>query len=630
MDLAAFVAHHVQLLQQERLAEVKETQRLFAHRSDAELEARGVMLRKLVVHDMEPGLGGRVHAVLQSNRAGPLPAHRFGPGDVVGLSAQADGAKATPMVTGIIARVQREQITVALDDEDAELPSMIRLSRLSSDVTQKRHVQALQGLRREKLGAPQRLVDVCFGVRDPESSLCPTDEEFVPLDQTLDRSQRAAVCAALRATNLALIHGPPGTGKTTAVVEVIRQSVALGMHVLACAPSNVAVDNLAERLVASGLRIVRLGQPMRVLPAVVEHTLAAQVANAPEQKLLRDVRRELQVLNQRLLRADRSERAELRAGLRRLRNEQRDLESAIVQGLLDTADVVLATTTGAGDYTLGNRVFEVVIVDEAAQAIEAATWIPLLRAHKAVLAGDHCQLPPFVQSEEAALCGLATSLFERLVHGPHGPTMSRMLTMQYRMHERIQSYSSATFYNNALTPADSVRGHLLAMLPLVTTSADTTAPLVFIDTAGCGHEESAGGEDGSKHNEGEVQVVVRHVTSLLEAGVLATAIALVTPYNAQVQALRNALGDHEGLEIGTIDGVQGREKEAVIISLVRSNEQGQVGFLSELRRLNVALTRARRHLCVIGDSATLSCHPDLARLVEHLQLHGEHRSAWPE
>jgi ATP-dependent RNA/DNA helicase IGHMBP2 len=208
--------------------------------------------------------------------------------------------------------------------------------------------------------------------------------------------------------------------------------------------------------------------------------------------------------------------------------------------------------------------------------------------------------------------------------------MSRMLTVQYRMHERIQSYSSATFYNNALTPADSVRGHLLAMLPLVTTSADTTAPLVFIDTAGCGHEESAGGEDGSKHNEGEVQVVVRHVTSLLEAGVLATAIALVTPYNAQVQALRNALGDHEGLEIGTIDGVQGREKEAVIISLVRSNEQGQVGFLSELRRLNVALTRARRHLCVIGDSATLSCHADLARLVEHLQLHGEHRSAWPE
>jgi ATP-dependent RNA/DNA helicase IGHMBP2 len=628
LDLAHFVAHQQQLLQQERQAEVQETQRLLQQRTEAELEARGIVLRKLAVQDLEPGLGGRVHAVLQPSRGGSLPAHRFGPGDVVSLAEQIEGGKIVEAARGIVARVQRERITIALDDEDADLPSVLRLSRLSSDVTFQRQLQALQGLRRDKLGAPQRLVEVCFGSRDPSSNPRPSDAEFAPLDATLDASQRAAVLAALRANELALIHGPPGTGKTTAVVEVIRQSVARGMHVLACAPSNVAVDNLAERLVASGLRIVRIGQPMRVLPAVVEHTLAVQVANSPEQKLLRDVRRELQLLNQRLLRADRRERAELRHGLRTLRAEQRQLESAIVQGLLDTADVVLATTTGAADQVLGDRMFELVVVDEAAQALEAATWIPLLRAPKAVLAGDHWQLPPVVQSEAAAKGGLATTLFERLAKGPRGKELSRMLTVQYRMHEKIQAWSSATFYDGALTPADAVRSHVLATLPEVTTTQDTEQPLLFLDTAGCGHEESQGDEDGSKHNDGEAQVVIRHVQALLEAGVPPAAIAVITPYNAQVQALRRSLEGIEGLEIGTVDGVQGREKEAVVISLVRSNEHGEVGFLAELRRLNVALTRARRHLCVVGDSATLSCHADLSRLVEHLQAHGEHRSAW--
>jgi ATP-dependent RNA/DNA helicase IGHMBP2 len=169
---------------------------------------------------------------------------------------------------------------------------------------------------------------------------------------------------------------------------------------------------------------------------------------------------------------------------------------------------------------------------------------------------------------------------------------------------------------------------VLADLPDVTTTQDTEQPLLFLDTAGCGHDESQGSEDGSKHNEGEAQVVIRHVQALLDAGVAPGAIAVITPYNAQVQALRRSLDGIEGLEIGTVDGVQGREKEAVVISLVRSNEHGEVGFLAELRRLNVALTRARRHLCVVGDSATLSCHADLAHLVEHLQAHGEHRSAW--
>ncbi len=609
----------------ERHAEVEQVRRLLATRSETELEERGVLLRRLAVADLEPGLGGALHAILQPSRGGALPPHRFGPGDVVALDA---GERTEQLATGIVARVRHDQLAIALDDDDAELPPVVRVSRIAPDVTYRRLGQALSALRGERPKEQRRLIDVCFSRREPQFAGRPTLESLQPFDANLDASQRAAVVHALTAEEIALIHGPPGTGKTTAVVEVIRQAVARGEHVLACAPSNVAVDNLAERLLQCGLRIVRIGQPMRVLPAVVEHTLAVQVQNAPEQQLLRDVRRELQTVQRGFLRASRAQRADLVQLRRRLRAEQRQLESAIVQGLIHEADVVLATTTGAGDHALHDRMFELVVVDEAAQAFEAATWLPLLRAHRAVLAGDHCQLPPTVLSEAAAKGGLSTTLFERLSAPPHGAALSRMLTVQYRMHRAIQSWSAATFYGGALEPAAAVRDHLLTDLDGITTTDATTVPLLFLDTAGCGHDESLGDEDGSKQNPGEAAVVARHVEALLQAGLPARDLAVVTPYSAQVRLLQERLRGHADLEVGTIDGLQGREKEAIVLSLVRSNERGDTGFLGELRRLNVALTRARRHLCVVADSATLAGHAGLAAMVEHLQAHGEYRSAW--
>lgn len=628
LDLDAFVARHLQLLATERQAEVAQVQQLWATRPADELAARGVLLRRLAVADLEPGLGGALLAVLRPSRGGPLPAHRFAPGDVVALGA-ADarpGAEGAP--TGVVARVRADELAVALDDEEQELPPLVQLARIAPDVTFRRMQAALQELGRPRKAADARLVDLCFLRREPGPPAALPAPPDAPFDAALDASQLAAVAHALAAPELALIHGPPGTGKTTAVVEVIRRAVAAGGRVLACAPSNVAVDNLAERLVAAGLRIVRIGQPVRVLPAVVEHTLAVQVAAAPEQRLLRDVRRDLGEQQRRLQRAPRSERRAQRDELRRLRREQRQLEQAIVQGLLDTAQVVLATATGAADQSLGDRTFDLVVLDEAAQALEAQSWIPLLRGRRAVLAGDHCQLPPTVLSEQAARDGLAVTLFERLMQGPLAAGLGRMLTVQYRMHAAIQAWSSATFYGGALAPAAAVAGHTLPELPGVAATDATRPPLLFLDTAGCGHEESPGDEEGSRDNAGEAAVAVAHVRALLEAGVPARDLGVLTPYNAQVQRLRAALAGHEELEIGTVDALQGREKEAVVVSLVRSNDRGQVGFLAEMRRLNVALTRARRHLCVVGDSATLAAHPDLAALVAHLQEHGEHRSAW--
>ncbi|HLQ39135.1 MAG TPA: IGHMBP2 family helicase [Planctomycetota bacterium] len=627
IDLATFVARHVELLQQERDAELAEVRALLATRSEAELEARGVTLRRLAVADLEPGFGGGLHAVLQPSRGGPLPAHRFGPGDVVALMAPDQARAAAVGVQGVVARIAEDAITIALDDDEVDLPPLVRLDRLAPDVTFRRLVAALQDLQQQRRGDPARLREVCFELREPEFAPAPAAAPAW-FDPTLDATQRQAVLHALAAQQLALIHGPPGTGKTTAVVEVIRQAVAQRQRVLACAPSNVAVDNLAERLLRAGVRAVRLGHPARMLASVQEHSLAALVDAAGEQKIRRDLRRELHEQQRRLGKAkSRAERNQLRNGLRALRREQRDLDHAITAGILDGADVVLATTTGAADRLLAERTFELVVIDEAAQALEAACWIPLQRGRRAVLAGDHRQLPPTILSAAAATGGLARTLFERLAEGPRGEAITRMLTVQYRMHATIMAWSSSTLYGGRLEAAASVRAHRLADLPGVVATAATTEAMLFLDTAGCGHDESPGDEEGSKANAGEAALVVRHVRGLLEAGVAAADIGVITPYNAQVQLLRSQLAV-PGLEIGTVDGLQGREKEAVVISLVRSNEQGEVGFLADLRRLNVALTRARRHLCVVGDSATLSHDRDLAGFVAHCQAHATWRSAF--
>lgn len=626
MDRSSFVQEQLRLLGLERDAEIAAAERLLQLRSDAELIARGVSLLRLEVADLEPGFGGRLHAILRPSRGGELPSHRFGPGDVVAVRA---GRGEPPLCSGVIVRARGDQVIVALDDDDVDLPGLVRIDQVATDVTFRRLGAALRELARDRKGDAARFVDVLFGEREPTSGGRPRSDEITWFDPALDASQREAIGLALRSEQIALIHGPPGTGKTTATVELIRQVVARDGRVLACAPSNVAVDNLAERLVRAGLRVVRLGHPARVQAHVRDVSLAEQVAQAPEQKLLRDVRREIEQGLRAVQRAkSRSDRAAAREQVRGLRREMRQLESAITRGLVDAAEVVLATTTGAADPMLAELQFGLVVVDEAAQALEAACWIPLQHATRAVLVGDHCQLPPTIQSAEAAAAGLAHTLFERLAASPHGPSFTSMLTRQYRMHARIMAWSADRFYDGRLQAADAVAGHLLTDLDGVATTEWTSEPLCFVDTAGCGHDETVGDDEGSKSNGGEAGLVAHVVTSLLEAGVPANAIAVVTPYNAQVQLLRERLGGIVGLEIGTVDGLQGREKEAVVVSLVRSNEDGSVGFLAELRRLNVALTRARRHLTIVGDSATLAHDRDLRQLVDHLQQHACYRSAF--
>jgi predicted DNA helicase len=386
-------------------------------------------------------------------------------------------------------------------------------------------------------------------------------------------------------------------------------------------------------LLAAGERAVRLGHPARVLPELRAHTLDLLVEEHHDVALARKLVKEAWAL---FRKADRYTRAKPEPGARRetrqearsLLADARRLEAMAVEHILDTADVLCATTTGLDDDLLGARRFDLLVIDEACQSTEPGCWIPLARAERVVLAGDHCQLPPTVLSGEALAQGFGVSLFERLI-GLYGRDVARRLAVQYRMHAAIMEFSSLEFYDAELTADAAVAGHRLCDLPGVSACPLTETPVEFIDTAGAGYEEQTEPDGESRLNPREAELVAAKVRALLEVGVAAEQIAVIAPYAAQVRLLRELL-DSPGLEIDSVDGFQGREKEAIVISLVRSNPAGEIGFLADVRRTNVALTRARRKLLVIGDSATLAADPFYRRLFEYFEGLGAYRTVWEE
>ncbi|MDA1166603.1 MAG: IGHMBP2 family helicase, partial [Planctomycetota bacterium] len=318
---------------------------------------------------------------------------------------------------------------------------------------------------------------------------------------------------------------------------------------------------------------------------------------------------------------------EMRQDAKRLKADVRMLEQQAIDSVLDNSDVVCATTT-LDESLLGDRRFDLVVIDEACQSTEPGSWMPVLRAERLVLSGDHFQLPPTVLSKQAANEGLEVSLLERLVQ-LYGDRVTRRLNVQYRMHDQIMRFSSEQFYDDSLVAHDSVREHLLSDLKHVEEQLVTIEPVTFIDTAGAGWEEELEPDGLSKRNLQEGELVLRKLVELLDAGLRSRDIGVIAPYAAQVRWLRQNSPD-ERVEIDTVDGFQGREKEAIIISLVRSNADGEIGFLADARRMNVALTRARRKLIVIGDSATIGGNNFFAALLEYFESIGAYRTVWEE
>nr|XP_034978617.1 DNA-binding protein SMUBP-2 isoform X2 [Zootoca vivipara] len=632
-----FVSRQLEMLKEEREAEISEARVWKESFSLKELQRKGVCLLKLEVASQRTGLYGRLLVTLQPRKHSSeteLPCNNFGPGDIVGLYETA--GQGDQLSTGLVTRITPKSITIAIDEPQSNLVSLdqgnsYRLLKLTNDVTYKRLKRALNTLSQYRSGPASGLIDVLFGSSEP------SDANNIKLlkyyNESLDASQKEAVCFSLAQKELAIIHGPPGTGKTTTVVEIILQAVQQGLKVLCCAPSNIAVDNLVERLAGCKERILRLGHPARLLESIQCHSLDAVLAHGDNAQIVADIRKDIDQAFVKTRKAqDKGERSHFLNEIKTLRKELKEREEAAMTEILTKANVILATNTGASSdgplKLLPENHFDLVVIDECAQAFEASCWIPLLKARKCVLAGDHKQLPPTIISHKAATEGLSLSLMERLIQ-KYDDHVVKMLTVQYRMHQTIMQWASTEMYGGRLSAHCSVAQHLLRDLPGVASTEETCIPLLLIDTAGCGLFELELEDEQSKGNEGEVRLASLHVQALVEAGVKARDIAVIAPYNLQVDMLRELLcHKYPDLEIKSVDGFQGREKEAVVLSFVRSNRKGEVGFLAEDRRLNVAITRARRHVAVICDSRTIGNHIFLKRLVDYMNQHGEVRTAF--
>ncbi len=647
------------LLEMESEAEAQQILEQIRRLSATEAEQSGCCLLGLVVRDEVNGLGGRFLLTLgKRDRSESLPWTRLQAGSPVLLSPQ--GSKGDTGWRGVVCERSEQTITVAFNEpiEDDGDQAIYRLDLSSDEAARLRQRQALQQARNAERDRLAELRAILLGEAEPRFTSSPQPSPASPptavggasapptavgglagdreerfFDPALNESQREAVRLALSAQDLAIIHGPPGTGKTTTVVEVVRQAVRRGRKVLVSAPSNLAVDNLLERLLAWGEKAVRLGHPARVLPQLREHTLDLMIEQHPDMRTARRLAKAAFALFRQASKFTRARpepghRQELRQNARGLLADARKLETQALEAILDETPILCCTTTGLDSEVIGRRRFDLLVIDEACQSTEPGCWIPLLRADRVVLAGDHCQLPPTILSPEAARQGFGVSLLERLV-ARFGDQVTRLLTVQYRMHQHIMDFSSLEFYDGRLTADESVREHRLCDLPGVTADPLSETPVEFIDTAGAGYDEEKEPDGESRLNPQEADLVTRKVKAILQLGVRPEDVAVIAPYAAQVRRLRQSL-DVPGLEIDSVDGFQGREKEVVVLSLVRSNTEGEIGFLGDVRRMNVALTRARRKLLVIGDSATLSILPFYQRLFEYFEMIGAYRTVWEE
>jgi ATP-dependent RNA/DNA helicase IGHMBP2 len=495
---------------------------------------------------------------------------------------------------------------------------------------------ALKSVVRAESGRLAELRDMLLGEKVVSFDVLPS---WRPAPFLNDR-QNEAVQLVHAANDVAVIHGPPGTGKTTTLVAAICQTLEKESQVMVCAPSNAAVDLLVERLSEKGVTVLRIGHPARIDDAILSQTLDAKISQHESYKDLKKLLKsaeEYRSLGRKYKRnfgrEERAQRKRLMDEAAKLKEDALSLENYILYDIFQQTQVVACTLVGANSQALKGMKFPYVFIDEAGQGLEPATWIPILKTNKVVFAGDHCQLPPTIKSFEAAKAGLNETLFEKVIKRQQDA--SRMLNLQYRMPEMIMGFSGMYFYNDELQAADNTERHFL--------KADEPV-MTFIDTAGSGFLEEQETETLSTFNAEEAKFTLRILEDLIQRTGVENIqnnnwdIGLISPYRAQVRRFRELLLEKdafptiqalsENLTVDTIDAFQGQERDIVVISLVRSNIQGEIGFLADTRRMNVALTRAKRKLIVIGDSSTLSNHGFYKAFLDYVDDHDLYKSRY--
>lgn len=597
----------------------------------------GLTWYPIVITNEEIGAGDYITIEVERTTNHNEP-HMFSGGKNVELFVNVDDAPRT--LNGTIKNIQGNKARISLNVD--ELPEWTEQGRLGmnllfDDASYKEMDIALTKVIGAEENRLAELREIFYGLKDasfdnsiPEVSIA-----------GLNASQNDAVNRILKAKDVAAIHGPPGTGKTTTLVEAIKETLKTEKQILVCSTSNVSVDVLIEKLSAHGVPVLRLGNPARVSEEVLNSTLDVKVAGHPSfheikqlKKTAEEYFRMASKYKRTFGRSDREQRNLLYAEAKKIVKEAAALEDYITADVFEKAQVIACTPVVSSGRMMREKRFTTVFIDEAAQAMEPMCWIPITRSNRVIFAGDHLQLPPTVKTKDTDAQLLKNTLFERITKYKN---ITVMLDTQYRMHHHIMGFSNRQFYEDKLVAHQSVRD---ALLTRTLEKLYANKAVEFIDTAGCGFEEILNPESLSIYNPEEANLLFKHLHLLYnemleDKHITNIKIGIISPYKEQVEHIKQQLEMAEDLQhiknnivVKTIDGFQGQEKDVIYISLARSNNAADIGFLSDTRRMNVALTRAKKKLVVIGDSATLGNHKFYQEFLNYIEEIGAYTSAW--
>ncbi len=625
-----------ELLKIERDEDFRLYNEMFLRVNLDERRKNGVTWYPIKINSEEIGQGELLHLEIERTAYLDKP-HQFSSGKNVNLFS--NRADEVLELSGTIKSVSKNTLKLIVHAED--LPDWCYEGKLGMNIvfddnSYTEMQAALDEVIHAKHNRVAELRDMIEGLV-PITFKKPEDDILIP---SLNLSQNRAVRHVLSVNDIGIVHGPPGTGKTTSLVQAIRLTLEEEKQVLVCAPTNAAVDVITEKLTALGIDVLRLGHPARISEELQNSSLDGKIASSPYYKDIKNLRRNAEEYfrmagkYKRVFgKEDARQRAAYYAEARNNIKEARLLEDYLVDELFKTSSVICCTPVTSTHRGMHRKRFNTLFFDEASQALEPMVWIPLLKCKRLILSGDHFQLPPVVKSLEAKRGGLDKTLLDRCT-GLLGATA--LLNRQYRMNTAIMGFSNAYFYNNELIADETVADHAL-----VNDEDGTLCKTIeFIDTAGCSFDEEQNPETLSYSNPREGMILFRHLQQLLSEYNLhentePINIGVISPYKEQQEWLRENLNLAEletqkldSLQIKTIDGFQGEERDVIYISLVRSNEKQEIGFLGDLRRMNVAITRARKKLVVIGDSATVGAHPFYKSFLDYCEHHGLYRTAW--
>lgn len=629
-----------ELLKTEQEEDYRLYKELFLRVSLDQRKQNGVTWYPVKINNEELGSGELIHLELERTTFIDKP-HQFSSGKNVSLfsNQQNDDDTSPREIIGTIKSVQRNIMKLVMHTD--ELPDWCYEGKLGiniqfDDNSYLEMHKALDTVIDARHNRIAELRDMMEG-DIPLTFEKPDNDTIIP---QLNLSQNRAVRHILSVNDVGVVHGPPGTGKTTSLVQAIRLTLQNEKQVLVCAPTNSAVDLLTEKLSEAGIDVLRLGHPARISEGLLKSSLDGKMTASPYYKDVKNLRRNAEEyfrMAGKYKRVFGREEAQQRAAYyteaKNCIKEARQLEDYITDELFNTAQVICCTPVTSTHKGLSRKRFNTLFFDEASQALEPMVWIPLQKCKRMILSGDHFQLPPVVKSQEAKKGGLDVTLLDRCIELPNTVVL---LNRQYRMNNAIMGFSNGYFYGKELIADELVADHVL----LNNEDSALSKSIEFIDTAGCSYDEIQNPETLSYSNPKEGEVLFKHLSQLVtEYGshpeLNPIDIGIISPYKEQREWLSENLPDVEpgknnvkSLSVKTIDGFQGEERDVIYISLVRSNDKHEIGFLNDLRRMNVAITRAKKKLVVIGDSATIGASDFYRKFLEYCEKHGLYRTAW--